>query len=141
MDVNPNASFCEKIKKGVPYCHLKAIGPKPKRGKFGPFRVLFDTPKVPNWLLDTEHFFVFGWLLDSFSKVFFYWSLHLDVFSSFIYDFFFIIFFLNNSDFFRNNYLIDKYPKINLDKVQIIYNFIVIQSSFLFLCMYPCFKH
>ena len=54
---------------------------------------------------------------------------------------FFIIFFLNNSDFFKNNYLVDKYRKINLDKVQIIYNFIVIQSSFLFLCMYPYFKH
>ena len=42
--------------------------------------------------------------------------------------------------FFRNNYLVDKYPKINLDKVQIIHNFIVIQSSILFLCMQSYFK-
>ena len=54
---------------------------------------------------------------------------------------FFFISFLDNSGFFRNNYLIDKYPKINLDKVQIIHNFIVIQSSLLFLCMHPYFKH
>ena len=40
------------------------------------------------------------------------------------------MFFLDNSGFFRNKYLVDKYPKINLDKVQIIHNFIVIQSSF-----------
>ena len=54
---------------------------------------------------------------------------------------FFFISFLDNSSFFRNNYLVDKYPKINLDKVQIIHNFIVIQSSLLFLCMHPYFKH
>ena len=49
--------------------------------------------------------------------------------------------FLDNSGFFRNNYLVDKYPKINLDKVQIIHNFIVIQSSLLFLYMQFDFKH
>ena len=64
LDVNLDASFCEKIEKGVSYCHPKAVGPKPKRGKFGPFRMPFDTLKVPNWLLDTEHFFVFGCHLD-----------------------------------------------------------------------------
>ena len=40
--------------------------------------------------------------------------------------FFFLISLLDSSGFFRNNYLVDKYPKINLDKVQIIHNFIVI---------------
>ena len=53
----------------------------------------------------------------------------------------FLIYFLDNSSFFRNNYLVDKYPKINLDKVQIIHNFIGIQSSLLFLCMHPYFIH
>ena len=53
----------------------------------------------------------------------------------------FFISFMDNSGFFRNNYLVDKYPKINLDKVQIIHNFIVIQSSLLFLCMHPYFKY
>ena len=42
---------------------------------------------------------------------------------------------------FKNNYLDDKYPKINLEKVQIIQNFIFIQSSLLFSCMHPYFKH
>ena len=71
---------------------------------------------------------------------FFDQSLHLDAFSSSVYNFFIFIF-LNNLGFFRNNYLIDKYPKISLDKVHIIHNFIVIQSSLLFLCMHPYFKH
>ena len=48
--------------------------------------------------------------------------------------------FLDNSGFFRNNYLVEKYPKINFDKVQIIHNFIVIQSSLFFLCMQSYFK-
>ena len=38
--------------------------------------------------------------------------------------------FLDNSGCFRKNYLVDKYLKINLDKVQIIHNFIIIQLSF-----------
>ena len=42
--------------------------------------------------------------------------------------------FLDNSGLFRKNYLVDKYPKINFNKVQIIRNFIVIQLSLLFLC-------
>ena len=42
--------------------------------------------------------------------------------------------FLDNLGLFNNNYLVDKYFKINLDKVQIIHNFIVIQLSPLFLC-------
>ena len=136
--MNPNASFCEKIKKGIPYCHPKAVGPKPKRGKFGPFRESFGTPKVPNWLLDTERTTVFRCVLDSPSRVF--WPV-LAPRRIFILCLWFFISFLDNSGFFRNNYLVDKYPKINLDKIQIIYNFIVIQSSLLFLCMHPYFKH
>ena len=69
---------------------------------------------------------------------FFELSLHLDVFSFSVYDF--LSLFLDNSVFFLN-YLVDKYPKINLDKVQTIHNFIVIQSPILFLCMHPYFKH
>ena len=49
--------------------------------------------------------------------------------------------FLDNSGLFRNNYLVNKYLKINLDKVQIIHNFIVIQLSLLFLCKQSYFRH
>ena len=70
---------------------------------------------------------------------FFGWSLYLDVFSTSVYDF--LVSFLDNSSFFKSNYFEDKYLKINLDKVQIIYSFIVIQSSILFSCMHPYFKH
>ena len=66
-------------------------------------------------------------------------SLYLDVFLTSVYDFF--ISFLDNSGFFKNNYLLDKSLKINLDNVQIIPNFVIIQSSILFLCMHPYFKH
>ena len=59
----------------------------------------------------------------------------------FILRLWFFISFLDNSNFFKNNYLVDKSLKINLDKVQIIHNFIVIQSSILFPCMHPYFKH
>ena len=47
--LNSDASFYENIKKGMHNRHPKAIGPKPTSGKFSPFRVPFDTPKVPNW--------------------------------------------------------------------------------------------
>ena len=67
--MNRDLSFCEKIKKGVPYRHLKSVGPKPKRGKFDPFKVPFGTPKVPNGLLDTERSSMFGCVLDSSSRV------------------------------------------------------------------------
>ena len=49
--------------------------------------------------------------------------------------------FMDNSGLFKNNYLVDKYTEINLDKVQIIHNFIVIQSSILSPCMQSYFKH
>ena len=68
-------------------------------------------------------------------------SLYLDAFSTSVYEFFFFISFLDNSGFFKNNYLANKSLKINLGNVQIIPNFVVIQSSILFLCMHPYFKH
>ena len=71
-------------------------------------------------------------------------SLYLVVFPTYVYDFFILFFyisFLDNSGFFKSNYLKDKYLKINLDKVQIIYSFIVIQLSILFPWMHPYFKH
>ena len=42
---------------------------------------------------------------------------------------------------FNNNYLVYKYSKINIDKVHIIHNFIVIQLSSLFLCKQSYFRH
>ena len=90
-------------------------------------------------LLDAEHTFVFGCVLDSLSRVFWSGPASRRVFILSLR--FFFISFLYNSGFFKNNYLVDKYPKINLDKVQIIHNFIIIQSSLLFLCMHPYFKH
>ena len=51
------------------------------------------------------------------------------------------IYFLDNLGLFSNNYLVDKFSKINLDKVQIIHNFIVIQLSPLCLCKQSYFKH
>ena len=70
---------------------------------------------------------------------FFGQSLYLDVFSTFVYDF--LVSFLDHSGFFKSNDLDDKYLKINLDNVQIIPNFVVTQSSLLFSCMHPYFKH
>ena len=49
--------------------------------------------------------------------------------------------FLDNLGLFSNNYLVDKYSKINLDQVQIIHNFIIIQLSPFFLCKQSYFKH
>ena len=136
--MNLAASFCVKIKKGMHYHHPKAIGPKPNQGKFGPFRVLFSTPKVPNWLLEAERAFVFGCHLVSPSRVFWLVLVPRRVFKLRLW---FFVSFLDNLGFFKSNYLEDKYLKINFDKVQIIYSFIVIQSSLLFPCMHPYFKH
>ena len=68
--MNLDSSFCEEIEKGVPYRHPKAVGPKPKTWKFGPFIVSFGTPKVLNWLLEAERTFMFGCHLVSPSRVF-----------------------------------------------------------------------
>ena len=125
--MNPDASFCKKVENGVPYRHSKAVGPKPTWWQF-------STPKVPNWLLEVKCTFMFGCHLVFPSRVF-WQSLDLGVFSTSVYYFF--ISFQDNSGFFKNNYLVDKSLKINLDKVQIIPNFVVIQSSLLFICMHP----
>ena len=89
-------------------------------------------------LLDAEHSSMFECVLDSLFRVFLSDPCTQTCFhpQSMIF-----ISFLDNSGFSRNIYLVDKYPKINLDKIQIIYNFIVIQSSLLFLCMQSYFKH
>ena len=90
------------------------------------------------WPYGSEHSFVFGCRLDSFSKIF--WPILVPR-HVFVLRLWFFISFLDNSGFFKNNYLVDKSLKINLDNVQIIPNFVVIQSSLLFLCMHPYFKH
>ena len=131
-------SFAKKIEKGVPYRHPKVVGPKPKRGKLGPFRVSNGTPKVPNWLLDAERTSMFECHLNSLSRVSWPVLVPRRVFNIRLW---FFVPFLDNSSFFKNNYLVDKSLKINLDNVQIIPNFVVIQSSLLFLCMHSYFKH
>ena len=60
----------QKGRKWCGYCHQKAVGPKHITWKFGPFRVLFGTPKVPNWLYGSEHSFMFSCRLDSSSRIF-----------------------------------------------------------------------
>ena len=87
-------------------------------------------------LLDAKCSSMFGCVLD-----FFFFFLVLVPRRVFILSLWFFISFMDNSSFFRNNYLVDKYPKINLDKVQIIQNFIVIQSSLLFLCKQSYLRH
>ena len=62
--------FAKRSKKGVLYPHLKGVGPKPKREKFGPFKVPFGIPKVPNGLLDTECSSMFECILEFLSRVF-----------------------------------------------------------------------
>ena len=143
--MNPDASFCKKIEKGMHNRHLKAIGPKPTSWQFSTFKVSFstpkvsfDTPNVPNWPYGSECTLVFECRLDPSSRFFWLVLVPRHVFTH-IQRFF--ISFLDNSGLFRNNYLVDKYPKINLNKVQIIHNFIVIQLSLLFLCKQSYFRH
>ena len=139
-------SFAKRSKKVCLIVTQRALGQSPKGGNLALLKVLFDTPKVSNGLLDTKCSSMFGCILDlligffdpvpSPKRVFI-----LSLCFFFFLFIFFLISFLDNSGFFRNNHLEDKYPKINLDKVQIIHNLIVIQSSLLFLCMHTYFKH
>ena len=76
-------------------------------------------------LLGADHTFVYGCLLDFFRFLEPVLALRR-VFNPYSKIF---ISFLDNSSLFKNNYLVDKYPKINFDKVHIIHNFIVIQLS------------
>ena len=55
--MNSDASFYEKVENGASYRHPKGVGPKPKRGPFGPFKVSFGTPKVPSSALGCRMFF------------------------------------------------------------------------------------
>ena len=136
--MNLATSFCEKIKNGVHYRHSKAIGPKPNQGKFGLLkcRSALQKCRIGSWRLNALSCSGAIWSL---LLGFFGQSLYLDVFSTSVYDF--LVSFLHNLGFFKSNYLEDKYLKINLDKIQIIHSFIVIQSFLLFLCMHPYFKH
>ena len=131
--MNQDASFCEKVENDVLYQHPKWVGPKPKRGLFGTLKVPLSTPKVLNGTFGHQMYFwnpFLGFLEPglAFSRVF---NPYSNIF----------IYFLDNPNLFSNKYLIDKYSKINLDKVQIIHNFIVIQLSLLFLCKKSYFKH
>ena len=129
----------KKIENDVPYHNQKSVGPKPLRVPFGTVKVPFSTPKVPNGTLGCQSYFCvrvhFGLLFQVFSSQ----ALHLDVFSIRILRF--LTLFQIIQVFSKNNYLVDKYSKINLDKVQIIHNFIVIQLFPLFLCKQSYFRH
>ena len=101
------STFCEKIEKGVHYHHPKAVGPKPTWWQFDTFRVMFGTPKVPNWLLEAEPTFVFGCHLVSPSRVFWPVLVPRRVFNLRLW---FFVSFLDNLGFFKSNYLEDKIP-------------------------------
>ena len=104
---------------------------------FGTLKGPFGTPKVPNGTLGCQSCFhvqvrfrlLLGFLEPSlaFRRVF---NSYSKIFISS----------LDNSGIFNNNYLVDKYSKINFDKVQIIHNFIVIQLSPLFPCKQSYFN-
>ena len=130
--------FAKRLKKVCLIVTRRPLGQSPKGGNLALLesRSTLQKCRIGSWTPNVLLYSGAFWIL---LLGFFDCSLHLDVFSSSVYDFF--ISFLDNLGFFRNNYLVDKYPKINFDKVQIIHNFIVIQSSLLFLCMHPYFKH
>ena len=139
QSANRDASFCKNVEKDVSYRHPKRIEPKLKRVPFSTLKVPIGTPKVSNGTFGHQtHFRArvrFGFLF----QVFLSQALHLDVFPIRILRFLHI--FLDNLGLFSNNYLVDKYSKINLDKVQIIHNFIVIKLFLLFLCKQSYFKN
>ena len=137
QDANLDASFREKIEKACFIVTQKALGQSPKGGNLALLKCRSALQKCRMVLLDAEHTFVFGCVLDSPSMVFLFDPCTQTCFHP---QFMIFISFLDNSGFFRNNYLVEKYPKINFDKVQIIHNFIVIQSSLFFLCMQSYFK-
>ena len=116
----------------------RELGQSPKGDHSALLKCCSALQKCQVVLLDAECSSMFGCILDSLFRVFKSSSCTQTCFhlQSMIF-----ISFMDNSGLFRNNYLVDKYPKINLDKVQIIHNFIVIQSSLIFLCMQSYFKH
>ena len=114
----------------------RPLGQSPKGGNQALLKCRLALQKCRMVLLDAERSSVFGCVLDTLFRAFLSGPCIQTCFhpQSMIF-----ISFLDNSGFFRNNYLVDKYPKINLYKVQTIYNFIVIQSFILFLCMQSYF--
>ena len=116
----------------------RPLGQSPTKGNSALLecRLALQKCRIGSWRLNALSCSGAIW---SFLLGFFGWSLCLDVFSTSVNDF--LVSFLDNLGFFKSNYLEDKYLKINLDKVQIIHIFIVIQSSLLFSCMHPYFKH
>ena len=138
LNANLDASFYENVENGMPCHHLKGVRPKPKRDHSALLKCRSALQKCQMVLLDAERSSLFGCILDSLFRVFLSGPCTQTCFhpQSIIF-----ISIIDNLGFFKNNYLVDKYPKINLDKVHIIHNFIVIQSSLLFLCMQSYFKH
>ena len=131
-------SFAKRSKKVCLIVTQRALGQSPKGGNLALLKCHSALQKCQ----------MGSWTPNVLSYLGAFWTLLLGFFDPvptprrvFILSLWFFISFLDNSGFFRNNYLVDKYPKINFDKVQIIHNFIVIQSSILFLCMHPYFKH
>ena len=119
--------FLQKVEKDVPYRHPKRVGSKPKSVPFDTLKVPFSTPKVPNGTFGCQSHFrawvhfglIFLGFLEPSHALRRVFNPYSNIFISF----------MDNSGIFSNNYLVDKYSKINLDKVQIIHNFIVIQLS------------
>ena len=130
--------FAKKLKRVCLIGTRRELGQSPKECNSALLKCRSALQKCRMVLLGVDRTFVFGCVLDPFlgflkpvlalRRVF---NLYSKIF----------IFFLDNSSLFRNNYLVNKYLKINLDKIQIIHNFIVVQLSILFLCKQSYFRH
>ena len=122
--LNLNASFWEKIEKGMHNHHPKTIGPKPTSRKFNPFRVLL------NWPCGSECTFVFGCRLDSSSRVF--WPVLVPR-RIFILCLRFFISFLDNSRYLRTIILQINTLKLILIKFRL--------STILLLSIHPFYSY
>ena len=130
--MNQDASFCKKSRK---LCVLSSPEKRRAKALIGAIR----HSKSAEW---------YFWIRNTFSCSGAFWTPFLGflepglalrrVFNQYSKIF---TFFLDNLGLFSNNYLVDKYSKINLDKVQIIHNFIVIKLFLLFLCKQSYFKN
>ena len=130
--------FAKKSKRMCLIGTRSELGQSPKGGHSALWKCRLALQKFQLVLLNTKRTFVFGCILDSLFR-FLELSLALKhVFNPYSKIF---ISFLDNSGLFSKNYLVDKFSKINLDKIQIIYSFIVIKLSLLFLCKQSYFKH
>ena len=129
--------FAKKLKRVCLIGTRRELGQSPKECNSALLKCRSALQKCRMVLLGANRTFVFGCVLDPFlgflepvlalRRVF---NLYSEIIS-----------FLDKSGIFKNNYLVDKYPKINFDKVQIIHNFIVIQLFILFLCKQSYFRH